>query len=153
MVSENPKSSPKGITLSVKLDVIKLSILVNKIQTLCMCRILGLGTSKIFPYKWMVTASLLFAVSAYDRFHTNTVLSDEGQPVISPGPTCSLLCLPDTTFQPYSTPSQNFHASCQNYVTFLFLDPKLCHKRCHTKISNSRYLQSKYVWQQRRERV
>lgn len=58
-VSEKPKKAGKVVTLSVKLNIIVL-VLVNKINT----------------YKSMVTAALLYAISVYERFHRNTLLSD-----------------------------------------------------------------------------
>lgn len=37
---------------------------------------LSLGMLKIFPYEWMILASSLYAISAWERFHRNAVLSE-----------------------------------------------------------------------------
>lgn len=58
-VSEKPKKAGKGVMLSVKLNIIVL-IVVNKINT----------------YISMVTAALLYAISVYERFHGNALLSN-----------------------------------------------------------------------------
>lgn len=37
------------------------------------------NTQKFFLYKWTAIASLLYAISAYKRFHRNALLSDGGE--------------------------------------------------------------------------
>lgn len=41
--------------------------------------------SKHFPYKFMVIASLLYSISAYERFHENALISDSGENLYFPG--------------------------------------------------------------------
>lgn len=62
----------KGVTLSVKLDVIK------HIWYELVGYILGLGNVKIFLFKLMVIASSLYDILAYKRFHRKSLLLDSG---------------------------------------------------------------------------
>lgn len=67
-LSEKLKKVRKGVALIIKLDVIKC-IWYDLVGYLG-----GLGILEKFPYKLMVTVSLLYAILTSERFHRNTLL-------------------------------------------------------------------------------